>query len=403
MHLHPQNRISKGCGSAHPQPYVSAEIAGFPRTSSSGRDLFIKQSGLNVQPSSYQSTPPCPPCYTQFTVVTCCCFFRQCTVREEKKSLSLPSPASRELEDTSHSQQPHRDSGCPVLRLAPSPTGEIAFPSWSPGLHICVDTGACTCHCCTRSHLGKRIFLAARRTLARFGLRRKRSVHSQSTSRTSTEHRGQPSTEQFLTHDSTSRIELQGHLLSEADSGMSCELPTREVDHASRELPAELSSEGYVPYEAVSILESSVPSSALSPHFAPPRIPGLCRPMLQASTSTLDTSFSDIHCPRSASGSQDSSDETTDEDLKELRNEEDDAVRIRYLSDNLEQGSASEAAAEDRNFATREMCTFAGRVEFCESPTSISGEMEFQKIGLKIDPYAATIEASAESSGLASR
>lgn len=474
MRLPPQNLTSKGCGWAHSQPHVSPDAAGFFPTSSSGHDNLINQSGLNVQPSSHENLPPYPPCYTQFTIVTCCCFFNQCIVCEGKTSLTLPSPTSCGLEDTPHYQQLHRDSDCPVLRLAPSTTGEIAFPSWSSGLHICVDTGTCKRRCCTRSHFGKRIFLAARRKLARFGLGQRRSVHFQSTSPTSTEHRAQSSTEHFFTHDSTSRIglpeylpheadsgtrwelptrqvsaefpselssegyvppepvsilesrvptiampsssteeflahdstpriELPGYLPPKADAGMSWELPTRQVNYASAGFPAELSSERYVPHEQVSILESRRPTTALLPHFAPSKIPALCRPRLQASISTLDASFSDVHCPRSASESQYPLDGTINEDLEELGNEEDDVDHIRSLYDNVEQGPASQAGAEDRNFSTREMNILAGPVEFCESPTSISSGMEVQRVGLKINPCPATFGAFAESTVLASR
>ena len=273
MRLHPQNRASKGCGSAHSQAHVSADATNFFPTSSSEYNASVKQSGLNIQPPTLPPCPPCPtcpPCYTQLTVVTCCCFFKQCVICEERKPLSLPSPTSCGLDDTSQPQQPHRGFDCPVPHLAPSPTGEIVLPSWSSGLHICLDTGACKPRCCTRSHLGKRIFRAARRTLARFGLTRRRSVHFQSTSPKITEHRGQSPTEHFLTHDSIPKPELQGHLRLEADSGMSWELDTREIEHAPQELPAEPVSEEYVPHEPVSILESGVPTVDMSPHFAPP-------------------------------------------------------------------------------------------------------------------------------------
>jgi uncharacterized C2H2 Zn-finger protein len=119
--------------------------------------------------------------------------------------------------------------------------------------------------------------------------------------------------------------------------------------------------------------------------------------------SSLDTSFSDFRRPIWSSESRDSSEETINTSLKESGNEEDDLDHIRSLSDKVEPGPASEAAAEDQNFPIQEMNTLGGQVEFCESPTSISGDMDLKKVGLKIDPHAAIIGAFAESSVLASR
>lgn len=394
MRLLAQNCASKSCRPAHPQPSVSVNAAHFLPTSNGGRDAFIQQSSWNVQPSSHQTPPHCPLSYTQFTIVTCVCSFNQCIVCEEKASLGLASALSCELEDPSHSQQLHCRAPYPVPYLAPSPTGETVVPSWSSGLHICVDTGACKRSCCTRAHLGKRVFLAARRTLARFGLGRRRSVSFQSSSPTDTEHYGQASTEQFLSDDSTSRMELQGYLPPEADSGMSWELPTTEIDHAPRELPAELSSEGYMPHGPVSISESSVSNNPLSPHLVHSRNPARCRAMLQASISTLDTSFSDIDCPSSVRGSQNPSDVTNDED---------DTDHLRSLSDEVEQGPALKTVVGDPKLPIQEVDSLAGRVQFCESPTSISSEMGPNQVELKMNPWRAPIGAFPQSSVLANR
>lgn len=117
----------------------------------------------------------------------------------------------------------------------------------------------------------------------------------------------------------------------------------------------------------------------------------------------MDTSLSIVHSPRSASESQDPSDETINEGLLGLGNKEEDVHHIRSLSNKVEQGPASEAVAEDRNFLTSKMNTFARRVGFGELPISISSEMELKKTEPKINPCAANIGASAESSVPASR
>ncbi len=314
----------------------------------------------------------------------------------------MPSSESCESDDTLHSQQLYRDFDCPALRLALSSTGETELPSFSSGLHICPDAGASKRHCCTRPHLGKRIFGAARRTLARFGLRQRRSVNFQSASPTSTECSSRSSTQQFVTHDSKSIMELQGELVSEADSGMSWGLLTREIDHAPQELPTEFSNKHNFPHKPISTLKSSVPTTGLSPHFAPSGISALFSPVFQTSISSLDTTSSGVHCSELASETQDPSSQTTSGDLHELGDERDGADYIRYLSDNAEHAPAQEAAGEEQNFPIWEMNTEGGRADFCESPTSISSEMEFRKIRLQINTCTATVGPFAESRVLAS-
>jgi hypothetical protein len=334
MHPHSQNCTSNGCGSAYLQPHANihaAEVFPAPRR---GRNAFSKQSGFDIYLCSHHNSPP-PPCYTQFTIVTCCCFFKERTVCEGRKPLSLPYPTSCELEDTSHSQQLHRDSDCSALRLQPPPpAGEIGFPSWSSGIHIYADTGACKPCCCTRSHLGKRMFLAARRKLARFGLRRRRSVNFQSTSPV-------------------------GYFPSEAESSMSCELPASEAVHPSRELFAELSCEKYVPQEPIETLEPSVRANSLSTHLAPSILPAPRPPIFQPSISPLSSVFSGFRYPSSASDSENPSperpfEETKNECLTNLGHEGDAADHIRSFSEDLEYGPPSEATAENSDFFSRQ-------------------------------------------------
>lgn len=401
MSLPHQNPTSKGCASAHPQAHLSPAVAELFRTSSSERDAFIKQSGLSVQLSSHQNSSPYPPCYTQLTIVTCCCLFRQCIVCDEKEPLSLPSPSTCQSKNV-FSRKLHRDPVHPSLHPALGPRVEIVFPSPSSGHRLRVDTGACKPHCCTGSQLAKRIFLAARQKLARFGFRQRRSVRFQSKSPTCSEHRGQSSTERFLTQHSASRIELQRCLLPKADSGMIVELPAGEIKHASRELRAELPSKGFSVYELdepFSISESNISPIAPLPHFAPSRTSGVYRLMSQESVSPLGTSSFDVRSPRSANESQDLSNEIISEDPRGLRYGGDDVDHhIRSISDNMEQKLASGAAVGGHGFITRKMSTLAGRAEFCESPTSISSEVELEKVG-----YSATTGEFAGSSAFARR
>jgi hypothetical protein len=372
------------------------------------RHASITQSGLDFQASSHQDHSRCPPCYTQLTIVTCCCYLNQCIVNEETKSSSFPSHPICQSEDTAQSQKIHRNSDCQVLGVAPSSTGEIVFPSWPSTLHICADTGTCKRRCCARSHLGKRIIMAARRTLGRFGFKQKLSAHFQSESLSSTDYRGQSSTEDLPMLDSTSRTELevtgdQRYLVCEAGSVMRLELPTREIDQALQELPADLPSEVCVPDELLLSSGSAVSAVALSPHFAFTRDPSLCRPMLQPSKSTLETCFRGAHCPASPNESLDLSDGITKKNSQDLENGHDHADHIRSLSDDAEQETASEVAADDRTFPTRNIISSAGRYEFYESPTSICSETEVKNHGQNIINGAATIGAFAESCVTAGR
>ena len=384
MRLHPQSRTSKDCGPAHPQPNESADATGPLPTSSSRHHAFITQNGLGVQQSTLPNPPLCPPCCTQFAIVTCCCFLKRCIACEEKRYLSLPSLERFELGDISRSQQLYHDFDCPVLRLAPPPIGQIVFPSWSSGSHIWADAGACKRHCCTRPHLGKRMFGAARRTLARFGLRQRRSVHFQSASTTSTEYSSRSSTDQFDTHDSEAGIEMEGQQMYEVDS--------TEIDHAPLELPTPFN---FMRHESISTLKSGVPSTDLSPHFAPSRTPALFSPLSQTSISPLNTSSSDVHCSELSSQSQDPSKQTVNEGVHELGSERDVADHIRWFSNNVEHEPASEAAGEDRNFPTWETNTLGGRADFCQSP------LELREAGLQVNPGNATIGPFAESRALA--
>jgi hypothetical protein len=181
MYPHCHDFTPKGCGLARLQPHLSLHAADF-LTSRSGHNPSTKKCGSISHPCGHQNAPPSSTCYAQFTIVTCCCSFGQHIVCEASQSSSVPFPANCSSEVPSHFRQLQRDFYCPAFGQQPFPADGTACPSWSSEYHTCVDTGVYKGCCWTPSRLGKRMYLAARRKLARFGLRRRPSVHLQNKS-----------------------------------------------------------------------------------------------------------------------------------------------------------------------------------------------------------------------------
>jgi hypothetical protein len=283
MHPPSHHCTSKGCGLASFQPHVGLPAANFSPISRTGLDISAKESGFNLHPCSHRNAPSSPPCYTQLIIVTCCCFIKQHIVCEGTQSLNVLSPTTTHSKDKSHLPELRRDFHCPAFAPQSSLAGETVLPPWSSGCHICVHTGTYKDCCCIRSRLGKRIYLAARRLLAGFGLRRSHNFHLRSTSPAE-----YPS--------------------SVADSSMSWELPKSYNARPPRDLPAGISCEKEISQHPAELTDSQLPASMLSPPVTPCRPPAPCQYGQQPAIPKLNTFFPGHGChQRSASELEDTS------------------------------------------------------------------------------------------------